>query len=540
MTETSWTKRAAPGIAGKATRQIAMPPSVRSSFMLGAMTRPTTAYEAADLTRPRATYRPEFGPAEALMGPLDRLRGACQHETRNNPIAARAVNSTSANIVADGFTLRTPYSDLQRLWNDWQDECLTSGLLDFPGVQHALVNTAVENGDGFFRFRERRDGDMRTVPLQLQLYEGAQAPSGKNEADDGRGNETIAAIQFDRLGRRRGFWMFPRHPSDRSGWSVTSNLVPTWVDGRDMQQVMFPRRLDLDVRGEPWLARILVKLSDLATYDDAELVRKGSTAMFGGFIKYSTAMAKEAGQDIFPMATGMPGGGGEVDFNPGSWPILPPGWEVQFAQPTDVGGQYEPFMRMQMLLCAAGMDMTYEQLTGDWRGINDRQYRASMLEYVRGLKVWQGWVIQQVIKPVWRRFVTTAFTSGRWIPPEHSDPLDWFQCEITPPARGYINPLQEVETFEKAVRAGFLSRTRVAESLGVDVTMIDIENAKDMLRAGSQTLHYTTHQNPLVAGYDPRIVEQIRAEVTRDLLRQLERMRADSSDATDFAGDQDA
>lgn len=198
------------------------------------------------------------------------------------------------------------------------------------------------------------------------------------------------------------------------------------------------------------------------------------------------------------------------------------------------------FMRMQLLMCAAGMDMTYEQLTGDWRGINDRQYRASMLEYVRGLKIWQGWVIQQIMKPIWRRFVTTAFTSGIWIPPENSDPLDWYQCEITPPARGYINPLQEVETFEKAVRAGFLSRTRVAESLGVDVTMIDIENAKDMLRAGSQTLSYTTHQNPMVAGYDPRIVEQIRQEVSRDLLRQLERMRADSSDATGFAGDQDA
>ncbi|WP_155518365.1 phage portal protein, partial [Ralstonia solanacearum] len=35
---------------------------------------------------------------------------------------------------------------------------------------------------------------------------------------------------------------------------------------------------------EPWLSRALVKLNELDQYDDAELVRKKTAAMFAGFV----------------------------------------------------------------------------------------------------------------------------------------------------------------------------------------------------------------------------------------------------------------
>ncbi|WP_262265497.1 phage portal protein [Microvirga yunnanensis] len=530
-----WNSRAKPGVKAKtsptATRQ-AMPPSVRNGYMLANLLRPSTAYDAAN--NPRIPNRPSTGPASGLLGPLDFLRNACQHEIRNNPLASKAVDSAASNIVADGFRVRTPYKDLQRLWDDWNDECLTSGLLDFNGTQFAVAKAAIGDGDTFPRFRARRDGDMRTVPLQMQLMEAAQVPSGKT-GTAANGNAVLAGVEFDALGRRVGFHALSRHPDDhRPG---ANNLLTSRIDGRDVMHILFPRRLDLDVRGEPWLARNLVKMNDFASYDDAEVVRKGTTANWGGFIRMSTALAAAEGQDVLARLGAGPEG--EISFGPGQFPVLPPGWDVTMAQPSDVGGSYEPFMRIQMMLVAAGMGLTYEQLTGDWRGANDRTYRASMLEFVRLLKVWQGWIIQQFIKPVWRRFVAVAFASGCWTPPEGSDPLDWYQCEITAPSRGYINPLQEVETFIRAVQAGFLSRTRVADQLGIDITMVDLENAADQLRAGASSLTYVTHQNPLVAGFDPSIVQAIRQEVTKDLLSQIARMKNGEADEGPW-GDADA
>lgn len=531
----SWKTRGAPGVKRTVGRRAAPPDlQVRSGFTLDRLTRPQTAYDAAAMNS-RQMPRGEYGPIAALLGPLDTLRAASQHEVRNTPLARRAIESTATNVVDTGFRVRTPYRDLQRLWDDWQDECLTSGLLDFAGAQYANVRGVATDGDTAIRFRSRRDGETRTVPLQMQMIEGAQMPSGLTRTAE-NGNPIVAGVEFDFVGRRVAYHMWNHHPGDFHRLRAVE-IFPRRVDGRDVLHCLFPRRLDLDVRGEPWMTPILVKLNDLSIYDENELVRKGTTAMWGGFIRPGTQLAAEEAKDILGGAVAADGT--LIEFNPGSFPVLPPGYDVTMAQPSDVGGSYEPFMRMQMLMCAAGMNLTYEQLTGDWRGVSDRQYRASMLEFVRWLHVLQGWHVHQFVKPVWRRFVTDAFASGAWRPPEGSDPLDWFQAEITAPARGYINPLQEVETFIKAVQAGFLSRTRVGEQLGVDVEIVDLENAADMLRAGAAGATYVTHQNPMVAGWDATIVQRIREEVLRDLLAHIERQRDAASDAGP-GGDLDA
>jgi hypothetical protein len=55
------------------------------------------------------------------------------------------------------------------------------------------------------------------------------------------------------------------------------------VDAAEMIHLFRPLRPG-QIRGEPWLARALVKLNELDQYDDAELVRKKTAAMFAGFV----------------------------------------------------------------------------------------------------------------------------------------------------------------------------------------------------------------------------------------------------------------
>ncbi len=49
----------------------------------------------------------------------------------------------------------------------------------------------------------------------------------------------------------------------------------------DLQELISLRN---KIRREPWLSRVLLKLYELDQYDDAELVRKKTAAMFAGFI----------------------------------------------------------------------------------------------------------------------------------------------------------------------------------------------------------------------------------------------------------------
>ncbi|ETZ07403.1 phage portal protein, lambda family [Holospora obtusa F1] len=50
--------------------------------------------------------------------------------------------------------------------------------------------------------------------------------------------------------------------------------------------------------GEPWLSRVLLKLYELDQYDDAELVRKKTAAMFAGVITRLDPEANMMGEGV--------------------------------------------------------------------------------------------------------------------------------------------------------------------------------------------------------------------------------------------------
>ena len=117
------------------------------------------------------------------------------------------------------------------------------------------------------------------------------------------------------------------------------------------------------IRGEPWLSRALVKLNELDQYDDAELVRKKTAAMFAGFV------TRQSPEDNL-MGEGAADGEGVslAGLEPGTLQILEPGEDIKFSDPADVGGSYSEFLRTQFRAVASAIGVTYEQLTGDLTG----------------------------------------------------------------------------------------------------------------------------------------------------------------------------
>ena len=98
------------------------------------------------------------------------------------------------------------------------------------------------------------------------------------------------------------------------------------------------------MRGRPWLASIIVKLHELDQYDDAELVRKKTAAMFGGFI----TEAPNAADPTTYFGKRNPDdyeGRDVMAIEPGTFPILPRGMDVKFSQPVDVGQTYEVWIK---------------------------------------------------------------------------------------------------------------------------------------------------------------------------------------------------
>ena len=279
------------------------------------------------------------------------------------------------------------------------------------------------------------------------------------------------------------YWLYREHPFDALHPMASTEMVRVPADS--VLHLFRPIRPG-QLRGQPWLTQVLIKLYELDQYDDAELVRKKTAAMFAGFI------LKNAPEDQMLGETVTDQSGTELaSLEPGTLQVLLPGEDIKFSTPADVGASYETFMRVQLRSIAAGMGITYEQLTGDLTGVNYSSIRAGLLEFRRRCEQFQHQVIvYQFCRPVWQRWIEAALLSGTL--PKQGDVAPYYEAKWIPPGFAWVDPLKDIKAQIMAVRAGFKSRAEVVSEQGYDAEAIDREIATDNARARELGLSYDT------------------------------------------------
>ena len=234
------------------------------------------------------------------------------------------------------------------------------------------------------------------------------------------------------------------------------------------------------IRGEPWLARALVKLNELDQYDDAELVRKKMAAMFAGFI---TRLSPE--DNLLGEGAADAQGVALAGLEPGTLQILEPGEDIKFSQPADVGSSYAEFMRQQFRAVAAAMGITYEMLTGDLTQVNYSSIRAGLLEFRRRCEALQhGVIVHQLCRPIWRAWLDQAVLEGALVLPGYSRQTYAYQAaKWIPQGWKWVDPQKEFTAMKLAIRAGLMSRSEAISGNGYDAEDVDREIAADNQRA---------------------------------------------------------
>jgi capsid protein len=316
-----------------------------------------------------------------------------------NGYAANSCEAFAANLVGDGIKPSSLVEDadlrdrLQRLWLAWTDEADADGLTDFYGLQAMVAREMFVAGECFVRLRPRRPEDGLRVPLQVQLLQSEMLPFEKTEtAANGnrircgiefdRIGQRVAyhrircGIEFDRIGQRVAYHFRRRHPGDSTD---QGEVIPETVrvSAEDVLHVFRP--IDAgQIRGLPHVAPAMVRLFLLDQYDDAELDRKKTAAMFAGFI---TKTAPE--EQLIGELEDAEDGTGVASLEPGTLQVLLPGEDVKFSAPADVGGGYEAFQYRTLLSIAASVGLPYHLVTGDVRQANYSSMRAELVEFRR-------------------------------------------------------------------------------------------------------------------------------------------------------------
>lgn len=470
--------------------------ATKRSQILDARGRPIitnmgSAYEGGSNGRRTSQwYAPAGGPNTALTSNLNNLRNRSRAAHRNNPWLFKGIESLVANEVGTGIVPRSTHADkefkdlVNALWNESASELDTEGVLDFYGQQSQVVRSRRMSGEVFIRRRVRRLGDL-TVPLQVQVLESEYVPVEKNESLS-NGNQIICGIEFNRRGTRVAYWMYPYHPAERSGFR-NNQLIR--VPARDVIHHYLPTRPG-QVRGEPDAAQSLLKAFTFDSYDDAELVRKQTRAPFTGFLQKSTSFYDENDYKFDPF-TGEPVTPGEEDVpslnaEPGTILTGLPGEELKLFDGDKGGEGYKDFMRQQLLGIAAGMDLPYELLSGDWEKVNDRLVRAILNEFRRKIEMCQDHLTtHQVCMGVWRWWFDAAVAYGPLFGKVRNYAQNRKQIqsvEWRPQAWAYVNPEQDINAKLKSIEGGLTSRDAEVAKTGWDADEVDRQNVEGQQR----------------------------------------------------------
>lgn len=407
---------------------------------------------------------------------------------RNNSYAAGAVECFTSNCVGSGIVPGWVMADaekkaeLQKLWRRWTDEADAEGVTDLYGLMRRIARELFIAGECFVRMRPRFLSDGLSAPLQLQVLPSEMLPIEYTQ-DLQNGARIRQGIEFDAIGRRVAYHFWRVNPGDITEAPKFGEI--TRVPAEQILHVFDPVEGG-QIRGLSRLTPSIVSLWTLDAYDDAELERKKTAALFSVFIKRddpAPTFIDKVAEDKAKTAGG--GGIATVNLQPGAAHQLLTGEDVTVATPADVGPNYEAFQYRSLTRFCASLGLPYAGVTGDMVRANYANQRAALIEMRRRMEALQyGVMVFQFCRPVMLAFLDAAVLAGSIkLQGFSDDPTPYQDVSWMPPKWEWVDPLKDQEAEVVAVNAGFKARSHVIEALGMDAVEVDNRIAADQERA---------------------------------------------------------
>lgn len=462
----------------KAKLKLASLRSVRNQYDGAAYNRRTQGWRR---TSKDANYE--------LMGAAHVLATTARDMVRNNPFAERAVSAIATDIVGTGITFQVlrngaPDADLQALAKAHFETtaCDADGLNNIYGLQLLAARTIVESGAVLARYRPRFARDSYPLPFQIQMLEPDYLDTTRNgmlNALPGKtgGGMYVSGIEFDAIGNRVSYWLWPNHP----GAIASQGLISSPVQAKDVLHV-FRRDRPGQQHGASWFAPVIMSMRDFADYQDGQLLRQkiaGSWAVFRIGMEGEDGDATDADSD-------------PLDYvEPGMIEDLPAGADIKFASPPGVEG-YADFTKINIRTFATGMNLPYD-IFGDLSDTNFSQAKISRTQYFRQLDSWTwNMLIPMFCDGAAAWFFRAAQLLGKNV---EGCTIRW-----TPPARPLLDMATEGPAIRDMVRSGLMDPFSAIRERGEDPETVirDWKRAADLFDELGLTLDC-----------DPRKVTQV-------------------------------
>ncbi len=422
-------------------------------------------YEGASGGRRTQGWRRSSADVNAATGPfIGRLRDVARDLVRNNPYAESGVSTIVDHTVGWGIVAKPKPMNkaAAELWAAWAETtaCDADGHHDFYGLQKLVMRTVVESGEVLVRRRLRRPEDGLPIPMQLQVLEPDFLDTSKDTLTGlaGPGSRIIQGVEFDAIGRRIAYWLFPEHPGSAFGLNASVRVPAANV--LHLFRSMRPGQ----VRGASWFAPVLLRFKDFDEFEDATLMKQkiaACLAVITSDVDGTGVPLGEADESTSPQIDSL---------EPGAILNVAAGRSVEVVQPPSVR-EYADYTKTNLRAIATGLGVAYEDLTGDYTDMPFSAARMSRIRHWSRVEDWR-WrlMIPGFCDPAWTWAMEVAAIFGLRQPPA---------AEWTAPPAPMIDPVNEGLAYQRNIRSGIQTLSEALRERGYDPEAVLKEIAAD-------------------------------------------------------------
>lgn len=402
----------------------------------------------------------DASPDAGLEEDIEELQRRSDDLYRNNTIAHSAIESRVSQEVGVGILPKprirkaAGISKAQaRKWNEeislalerWTSRGVDkSRLFSLSQVQKTAVRSYANYGEAFALL-----GDLISprggLPMVIDLINPRRVETPPDYAVDA---DVRMGVRYNSSGVVQGYYVRTQHPGDPVD-EFRHEYYPRLDDlGQPRMLHVFDPLFPGQSRGFPWLVAAFARIKDLDDFFEAELVAKQVEACFALIFQKSS----EGGLSPVDTATAA---AGDVDsdrrrlqdIEPGMIHYAAEGETVSPIDPSRPGANFAPFVEASLRSIAAALNYPYELLAKNFFRTTFSSGQLAMLDGRMGFKMRQQAVIEQLLQPIYRRFVHELVLLGETTIPGldyTSSPWLYERHHWQPQGHGYLNPRDEV------------------------------------------------------------------------------------------------
>ncbi|MCW2473416.1 MULTISPECIES: phage portal protein [unclassified Symbiopectobacterium] len=355
-------------------------------------------------------------------------------------------------LLKDGTIAEDLASQIRALWGEWSVSPDVTGQYTRPVLERLMVRTWLRDGEVFAQLVQGAANGLQPVagvPLWLEALEPDFVPLDRTDPS----KKLLQGVYLNDWGRPTKYMVYKQLPTIGM---LQGDIKDVSADF--MLHLKFTRRLH-QVRGNSLFSGILIRLSGLKDYEDAELTAARIAASLGMYIK------KGDGQS-YPEADSKTRGPEELNIVPGMlFDGLQPGEDVGMIKSDRPNANLESFRNGQLRAVAAGSRGSFSSIARNYNGTYSAQ-RQELVESTEGYLILQDTVIAALTRPMYRTFLKMAIAAGRIKVPRNVNQETLFNAVYSGPVMPWIDPVKEATSWKILIRGGAATESEWVRARG--------------------------------------------------------------------------